>query len=455
MATDEEGDAPKSPPTKLDDSVIKRVTADLAKSPKHIKNSAFDTTISPVNTGDSLEKTPTPPKNYKLLYKEVKKRLFEQAESGRTRFLDLQKAYNELKKRSGEEISIKENIINEKDKQISKLKEEIDKIGSKSNATGLRRVKSNESVFRLKPKKGSKQTDPLKCEFEGCSEKSVDLIKCNMCETWVCENCNDVPVAKMKPIMNKCSTIYFLCKTCDSKVGTQPGSNDQITEGNQTIDLQNMINKGFARVEAMIETTITQKLEEKISNLTPAVEKDNEFPALTREYAKKVMEVPKEIRKIMKEERNGEKVEQNERERRAANFIIHGAIEIGETAEDVEVNDKDYIDELLKHLKVRSKPFSITRLGAPNENKTRVMKITMSNEDDKQKVMANLRMLKGMEEEFGKISVTDDYTSTDREMIKAKVEEAKELGKKNPKRIYKVRGDPKNGLRIMSFAKKP
>ena len=83
------------------------------------------------------------------------------------------------------------------------------------------------------------------------------------------------------------------------------------------------------------------------------------------------------------------------------------------------------------------------------------MKITMSNEDDKQKVMANLRMLKGMEDEFGKISLTDDYTSTDREMIKAKVEEAKELGKRNPERIYKVRGDPKNGLRIMSFAKKP
>ena len=77
----------------------------------------------------------------------------------------------------------------------------------------------------------------------------------------------------------------------------------------------------------------------------------------------------------------------------------------------------------------------------------------MKSEAEKDKVMRNLRKLKGTEELFGKISITSDYSSNDREMIKDKVKEAKKQQEENPWRIFKVRGDKKNGLRIVSYAK--
>ena len=67
--------------------------------------------------------------------------------------------------------------------------------------------------------------------------------------------------------------------------------------------------------------------------------------------------------------------------------------------------------------------------------------------------MKNLGLLKGTEQEFGKISVTEDYTVLEREEIKKFSIKAKEQQKNDPTRIYKVRGDPKNGLRIISYKK--
>ena len=65
-------------------------------------------------------------------------------------------------------------------------------------------------MFRIKPKKSGKKgnttslttVDSLKCEFTECDIDNVDLIKCNVCEKGVCEDCNDVPVAKLKSIIN-------------------------------------------------------------------------------------------------------------------------------------------------------------------------------------------------------------------------------------------------------------
>ena len=68
--------------------------------------------------------------------------------------------------------------------------------------------------------------------------------------------------------------------------------------------------------------------------------------------------------------------------------------------------------------------------------------------------MGNLRRLKNTELEFGKISITDDYTNTEREKIKEFALRAREQCKSDPTRVFKVRGDPKNRLRIIPFVKK-
>ena len=50
--------------------------------------------------------------------------------------------------------------------------------------------------------------------------------------------------------------------------------------------------------------------------------------------------------------------------------------------------------------------------------------------------MANLQRLKGTVEEFGKISVTDDYTSGERHQIKAWVKNAEDKCAENSKYVY-------------------
>ena len=60
--------------------------------------------------------------------------------------------------------------------------------------------------------------------------------------------------------------------------------------------------------------------------------------------------------------------------------------------------------------------------------------------------MTSLRHLKGTEETFGKISVTDDFTVTERQKIKDFAEKAREQSKQDISRVFKVRGDPKTGF---------
>ena len=98
-------------------------------------------------------------------------------------------------------------------------------------------------------------------------------------------------------------------------------------------------------------------------------------------------------------------------------------------------------------------PNIITRLGDPHKSSWRPIKISMKTKADKQQVLSRLFRLKGTEEVFGKISITEDYTQTERDMIKSWNIKAKEKSSEDEKFVYKLRGDPKNGLRLIRFPK--
>ena len=101
------------------------------------------------------------------------------------------------------------------------------------------------------------------------------------------------------------------------------------------------------------------------------------------------------------------------------------------------------IKSFLHTVGTTSEPESFTRLGKPNERKKRTLKVVMKTKQEKEEVLANLKLLKG----------TDDYTSHEREQIKSWVKIAAEKSKEDSDKVYKVRGDPKNGLRLVSFAR--
>ena len=78
----------------------------------------------------------------------------------------------------------------------------------------------------------------------------------------------------------------------------------------------------------------------------------------------------------------------------------------------------------------------------------------MKTKEEKSNVMENLGRLKGTERYFGKISIKDDYTASEREEIKLLTERAKEQSAHNPDRVFKVRGNSKNGWCVVSFQRK-
>ena len=78
----------------------------------------------------------------------------------------------------------------------------------------------------------------------------------------------------------------------------------------------------------------------------------------------------------------------------------------------------------------------------------------MKNKQVKERVLVNLNRLKDTVEEFGRISVTDDYINSEREEIKNWIKKAQEKSAQDPEKVFKVRGNPKNGLRLVVFVKK-
>ncbi len=115
---------------------------------------------------------------------------------------------------------------------------------------------------------------------------------------------------------------------------------------------------------------------------------------------------------------------------------------------------KDTLKKYSQRLGVKATPTSITRLGEQNETRRRPIKITMKTKDDQENIMKNLGRLKGTEHHFGKISVKEDYTTNEREQIRLLNGQAKKLNDENHEKTFKVRGNSKNGWRVISFPKK-
>lgn len=159
----------------------------------------------------------------------------------------------------------------------------------------------------------------------------------------------------------------------------------------------------------------------------------------------------KDLRSILLSTRNEEKAEQRDQKLRLCNIIVHGRKEIKST----EVLDDDtFVNMLLFDTETKDLQLkSVKRIGFQNTAKPRPIKITLYNAIDKAKIMKNLWKLKG-KKLYKDISIKHDYTFTEREMIKEfkhKARERNSLEPENSNHIWKVRGDPKNGLVVKRY----
>ena len=100
---------------------------------------------------------------------------------------------------------------------------------------------------------------------------------------------------------------------------------------------------------------------------------------------------------------------------------------------------------------LQTEPKQIVRLGKTNENNKRPLKLVMKSKDVN--VMKRLGNLKN-NDKYRNVSVRDDYTLEERELIKEWVKKANEKNKKDNTDEWKVRGTPKNGLRLVRITKR-
>ena len=164
-----------------------------------------------------------------------------------------------------------------------------------------------------------------------------------------------------------------------------------------------------------------------------------------------------DFRAIMQETQNEQLNEANDLKVRAKNIIIHGVGEDSNAEKTTaKKKDEDFANNLLKAMKIENLTFrSVHRIGKPDPEKKRPMMLMLSSESDKDKILASLTNLRNQVEYKG-VSVTEDYTLTERKLLQDWRDKAKAKNNEedsNSNYIWRVRGTPKNGLELKRFLK--
>lgn len=218
-------------------------------------------------------------------------------------------------------------------------------------------------------------------------------------------------------------------------------------------NIEALITKRFDKIDKNIDALI----EKKLANLTPL----NNQPLSNGETKKtlfsSIVGAPTggtaNAATSVVTSRNAELVEKQEKERRINNLVIYG---ISEQRVDDNVSlqdqDKEFMNTLLGAIEVNVSPKQILRLGKESTGRNRPVKVILKCEDDKNKIMSSLNKLKNADESLRGISVRDDYTIEERQLIKTMTEEAKRKNEADNVTYWKVRGTPKNGLRVVKIA---
>ena len=235
--------------------------------------------------------------------------------------------------------------------------------------------------------------------------------------------------------------------------------NPSNTTTNNLTDMMKMIEEKLSSGFSKIKEDMNELVEHKLDKL-PNVTNDAVPTGSSLSYASAVGKnhVSGNLKSIMMTTKNEEITEQNEKKRRAKNIMIFGKSEYGERWQKDE--DKAFAEKLFKDLQIgQIEVKEVSRIGEYNREGTKIrpLKITVDTEEQKEKIMRNLSNLKG-NDDYGGISIKEDYTINERMLIREYVEQAKALNAlettKRSKFEYRVRGTPKNGLFLKKFMSK-
>ena len=154
------------------------------------------------------------------------------------------------------------------------------------------------------------------------------------------------------------------------------------------------------------------------------------------------------IENVITHAKNDERLQLNEWQRREKNMILHGVEENGSQSDD------EFVQNFLSIVGADVTPESKTRLGNKVDGRTRPLKLVMKSSEEKDRVMSRLVNLKNADDRYRKVSVRDDYSIDERNLIKQWSDKAAAKNQAENTTEYKVRGNPKNGLRLVRVTKR-
>ena len=149
------------------------------------------------------------------------------------------------------------------------------------------------------------------------------------------------------------------------------------------------------------------------------------------------------------------KFEEKERKFRSCNLVLHGVAESRNQREE-KTSDQEFAESLIQAVGSSALIKEVIRLGKRSEDRTRPMKVILNCEAARNEVLGNLTQLKNNDRYKG-VSITEDYTLCERELIKDFIKQAKAQNDLLPHDSpieFKVRGTPKNGLWLKEVKRK-
>ena len=152
------------------------------------------------------------------------------------------------------------------------------------------------------------------------------------------------------------------------------------------------------------------------------------------------------IKKLLRSEKVEEQMEDQRKQSKDASIIIHGVKENEKEGDDI------FVDGLLQDVRIKTQPTYVSRIGRTQG--TRPIKVAFKDGHEKYKFMRKLTELKNYQK-YSKISITDDMTKMERELVKEWKKKADERNQTESNYDYewRVRGSPREGLYLKKIFK--
>lgn len=245
--------------------------------------------------------------------------------------------------------------------------------------------------------------------------------------------------------IDACENIIIVQKENESKLinGIKKLKENQKKDTQEKEILVDLIEKKFNH----LEEKLSHKLEESVKKATANKTTGESFASVVKENKKELI-VP-DFGKIIRDEKLKEIEEEHQHDLRQSNIMIFGK------KEENEVQDDQFVENLIKDVGIDSSVKFMTRIGEPGK-KIRPIKVVLESSHDRYLLMKGLVNLKGKLSYEG-ISITEDFTIFERSIIKEWANKAKERNEREPKDskfVWRVRGTPSKSLYLKKTEKK-